>query len=29
MEKKPTYSLDEDLEIDELEEKIRVESEPS
>lgn len=29
MEKKPMYSLDEDLEIDELEEKIRVESEPS
>ena len=29
IEKKPVYSLDEDLEIDELEEKIRVESEPS
>ena len=29
IEKKAAYSLDEDLEIDELEEKIRVESEPS
>lgn len=29
MDKKPNYSLDDDLEIDELEEKIRVESEPS
>ena len=28
-EKKPSFSLDEDLDLDELEEKIRVESEPS